>query len=84
MLDIRGRRFEPSVAPENDIVRHRIVVRHEPQNKFTGLDPQGVSPNQVTVWWDTTSSVLELRNESVVLGAHLFREVTLGQTASLP
>ena len=39
-LDIRGRRFEPSLAPENDIVRHRIVVRQEPQNKFTGLDPR--------------------------------------------
>src|SRR5262245_22140828 len=68
---------------EDDVVRHRVVVGQERPNKLTRFDPQGVSPSQVTGLRDTTSPVLELRNEGVIVGTHPFGQIALGQTASL-
>src|SRR5215510_3630915 len=76
--------FEARGAPKDDVVRHRVIVGHKTLNKFTGVDPQGVGPNQITVWRDTTSPVFKLRNESVILGAHLLGEFALRQPALLP
>jgi hypothetical protein len=80
----RCRHADAGFTLEDDVVRHGIVAGHEPQNKRMGLDPQDAGPKQVAVRWDTTSSVLDLRNKGVILGTHQFGELSLGQAASLP
>jgi hypothetical protein len=57
MLGCRSQHFEARLTPEEDVVRHGIVVGHEAANKLARIDSQGVGPEQVTVRRNTTSTV---------------------------
>jgi hypothetical protein len=57
MLGCRSQHFEARLTPEENVVRHGVVVGHETANKLSGIDSQGVGPKQVTVRRNTTSTV---------------------------
>src|SRR5262245_33380301 len=79
----RRRRFGLRCIGKDDVVGHRIIVRHELAHEIARLDAEGGRPDQVTVRRNAAPAVLQLRHERVILGTYLFGQVALRQAAFL-
>src|SRR5262249_28933810 len=70
-------------GPEDDVVRHRLIIGRDCSHELAWLDAKGVGPEQTTVRRDPPQAGFELRNERVELGPDAPGEFTLRQTAFL-
>ena len=73
----------PRFTSENDVVRDGVVECHKSTNELAWFDAQSTRPDQIAVGRDSRPAVLNMRNQSVILGAQLLRQFALGKPAFL-